>query len=83
MAFQNQPPSPSKPASFPLHLLPLLDPVLVTALAKDLESFGLAEPLLPLPFFGPGDLALLEAAAAASSAARRNLFHSSADSEGV
>ena len=72
----------AKPASFPLRLLPLPDPVLVTVLAEDLESFRPAEPLLPLLFFGPGDLTLLEAAAA-SSAARQNLFHSSADSEGV
>ncbi len=46
------------PASFPLHLLPLPDLILVTVLAEDLESFGPPGPLLPLPFFEPGDLAL-------------------------
>ncbi len=65
-----------------MRLLPLPDPVLVTVLAEDLESFGPPEPLLPLLFFGPEDLALREEAAA-SSAERQNLVHSSADSERV
>ncbi len=72
----------AKPTSFPLRLLPLPEPVLVTVLADDLESFRPAEPLLTLLLFSSGDLVLLEVAAA-SLAARRNLFHSCADSEGV
>ncbi len=73
----------ARPASFPLRLLPLADPALATALAEDFESFSPAEPLLPLPFFEPGVFARLEVAVAASSAARRNRAHSSADSERV
>ena len=43
----------ARPASFPIHLLPFPDPVLVTVLAEDLESFGPPEPLLLLVFFRP------------------------------
>ncbi len=53
----------ARPASFPVRLLPFRDPVLATALAEDLESFGPPEPLLLLAHFWPADLALQEAAA--------------------
>ena len=38
----------ARPASFPLRLLPLPDPILVTVPAEDLESFG---PPKPFPTF--------------------------------
>ncbi len=53
---------------FPLVFAALTRPCLGHSAGRGFESFGPAEPLPPFLFFGPGNLTLLEAAAASSAA---------------